>query len=299
MAFRLSGVRCRRSPGCPTEGTAPISARRVASGRSVLPPGIEVGPIAGDRETGVERTPAETGHLEGPEDCLDRHLRGDLPADDPAPRGVQVRDVGHPFGGVDGGPVRDSDGVRTFRVKDPVNEVRGDVGTTASLSSPLGDLVAPDPGHCHEPGDLVPPDVVAGFLRGDDMSVWILYLRSSPAGRRPGWGSGPRPRSPSRRVPARGLEVGVRVSRACGRWARQRPRCTEAGEGRCERSLRPRRTPRRDIGISFVRRSSRFSLDHGFVRSHSRSPRDRPSSMSASRPSPVRLRPEAELVCHR
>jgi len=30
-AFRLSGVRCRRSPGCPTEGTAPISARLVAS----------------------------------------------------------------------------------------------------------------------------------------------------------------------------------------------------------------------------------------------------------------------------
>jgi len=49
--------------------------------------------------------------------------------------------------------------VRTFRVKDPVNEVGSDVGTTASLSSsPLGDLVAPDPGHRHEPGDLVPPD---------------------------------------------------------------------------------------------------------------------------------------------
>jgi len=99
---------------------------------------------------------------------------------------------------------------------------------------------------------------------------------------------------PSRRVPARSLEVGVRVTRACGRWARWSPRCSEAGEGRCGRSLRPRRTPRRDIGISFVRRSSRFSLDHGFVRSHSRSPRDRPPSMSASRPTPVRLRPEAE-----
>jgi len=48
-------------------------------------------------------------------------------------------DVGHPFGGADGGLVRDSARVRTFRVKDPVNEVRGDVGTTASLSSsPLG-----------------------------------------------------------------------------------------------------------------------------------------------------------------
>jgi len=30
-AFRLSGVRCRRSPGCPTEGTARSSARLVAS----------------------------------------------------------------------------------------------------------------------------------------------------------------------------------------------------------------------------------------------------------------------------
>jgi len=244
----------------------------------------------------VERTPAETGHLEERED---RHLRGDLPADDPAPRRVEVRDVGHPLGGVDVGLVRDSARVRTFRVKDPVNEVRGDVGATASLSSPLGDLVAPNPGHCHEPGDLVPPDVVAGFRRGDDMSVWIPYLRSSPAGRRPGWGSGPRPRSPSRRVPARCLEVGVRVTRACHRWARRSPRCSEPGEGRWRCSLRPRRTPRRDIGISFVRRSSRFSLDHGFVRPRPRSPRDRPSSMSASRPSPVRLRPEAEGPRHR
>jgi len=40
----------------------------------------------------------------------------------------------------------------------------------------------PHPGHCHEPGDLVPPDVVAGFLRGDDMSAWIPYLRNSPTG---------------------------------------------------------------------------------------------------------------------
>jgi len=130
------------------------------------------------------------------------------------------------------------------------------------------------------------------------MSVWIPYLRSSPPGGRPGWGSGPRPRSPSRRVPARGLVVGVRVTRACHRWARRSPRCCEPGEGRCGRSLRPRRTPRRDIGISFVRRSSWFSSDHGCVRPRSRSPRDRASSMSASRPTPVRLRPEAELVCH-
>jgi len=103
---------------------------------SVLAPGIRVGPIEGERETGVERTPAETGHLEGPEDRLDRHLRGDLPADDHAPRGVDERDVGHRFGGVDGGPVRDSSRVRTFRVKDPVNEVGGDVGTTASVVTP-------------------------------------------------------------------------------------------------------------------------------------------------------------------
>jgi len=142
---------------------------------------------------------------------------------------------------------------------------------------PLATSSPPDPGHRHEPGDLVPPDVVAGFLRGNDMSVRIPYLRSSPTGGRPGWGSGPRPRSPSRRVPARCLVVGVRVTRACGRWARWSPRCTEAGEGRCGRSLRPRRTPRRDIGISFARRSSRFSSDHGFVRPRSRSPRVRAS----------------------
>jgi len=131
------------------------------------------------------------------------------------------------------------------------------------------------------------------------MSVWIPYLRSSPPGGRPGWGRGLRPRSPSRRVPARCRVVGVRVTRACGRWARWSSRCSEPGEGRCERSLRPRRTPRRDMRISFARRSSRFSLDHGFVRSHSRSPRDRPSSMSASRPTPVRLRPEAERCATR
>jgi len=92
----------------------------------------------------MERTPAEPGHVEGPEDRLDRHLRGDLPADDRAARGVEVRDVGHPFGSADGGEVRDSAGVRTFRPKDPVNEVGGDVGAAASLSSsPLGDARRP------------------------------------------------------------------------------------------------------------------------------------------------------------
>jgi len=135
-AFTLSGVRCRRSPGCPTEGTAPISARRVASRTSVLTPGIGVGPIEGERETAVARTPAEPGHLEGPEDRLDRHLRDDLPADDHAPRRVDEGDVGHPFGSADGGPVRDSARVRTFRVKDPADKVGSDVGTTASVVTP-------------------------------------------------------------------------------------------------------------------------------------------------------------------
>jgi len=123
----------------------------------------------------MERTPAEPGHVEGSEDRLDRHLGGDLPADDHAPRGVDERDVGHPFGGADVGEVRDPEGVRTFRVKDPVNEVGSDVGATASLRRrhPSATLDAPDPGDRHEPGDLVPPDVVAGFLRGNDMSLWI------------------------------------------------------------------------------------------------------------------------------
>jgi len=122
----------------------------------------------------------------------------------------------------------------------------------------------------------------------------IPDLRSSPTGGRPGWGSGPRPRCSSRRLPAPCLVVGVRVTRACGRWARWSSRCCEPGEGRCGRSLRPRRTPRLDIGISFARRSSRFSVDHGCVRPRPRSPRDRASQMWASRPTPVRLRPEAE-----
>jgi hypothetical protein len=183
----------RRPSGSPACGVValPVARRRGPRrslfgarprGRLVLPPGIEVGPIEGEREGVVERTPAEPGHLEGPEDRLDRHRRGDLPADDPAPRGVEVRDVGHPFGGADVGEVRDRERVRMFRPKDPVNEVGGDVGTTASLSRhPSATLVARDPGHCHEPGDLVPPDVVAGFLGGDDLSVWIPCLRRAPA----------------------------------------------------------------------------------------------------------------------
>jgi len=123
---------------------ADLCQARGLANASVLTPGIRVGPIEGERETVVERTPAEAGHLEGREDRLDRHLGGDLPADDHAPRGVDERDVGHPFGGADGGPVRDSARVQAFRVKDPVNEVGGDVGTTASLSSsPLGDARRP------------------------------------------------------------------------------------------------------------------------------------------------------------
>jgi len=112
---------------------ADLCQARGLADASVLTPGIGVGPIAGERETGVEPTPAEIGHLEGPEDRLDRHLGGDLPADDHAPRGVEERDVGHPFGGADVGEVRDPEGVRTFPVKDPVNEVGSDVGTTASV----------------------------------------------------------------------------------------------------------------------------------------------------------------------
>jgi len=283
-------VRCRRCPGEPTEGTAPISARRVAL-RTLGPP---------------------SRHRSGPDRRRTRDRRGTHPGGDRSPRGP---------GGLSGpsSPRRPArrrsctssrrgerrrpslrwcgrrSGPRLFARADVPRERPGERGQGrrrchgVCRRHPLATLVAPNPGHCHEPGDLVPPDVVAGLRRGDDMSVWIPYLRSSPAGRRPGWGRGPRPRSPSRRVPARCLEVGVRVTRACGRWARWSPRCSEAGEGRCERSLRPRRTPRRDIGISFVRRSSRFSLDHGFVRSRSRSPRDRPPSMSASRPTPVRL----------
>jgi len=123
---------------------ADLCLSRGLADASVLTPGIRVGPIAGGRETAVERTPPETGHLEEREDRLDRHLGGDLPADDHAARGVDERDVGHPFGGADVGEVRDPEGVRTFSVKDPVNEVGSDVGATASLSSSLlGDAGRP------------------------------------------------------------------------------------------------------------------------------------------------------------
>jgi len=43
----------------------------------------------------------------------------------------------------------------------------------------------------------------------------------------------------------------------------------EPGEGRCGRSLRPRRTPRLDMRISFARRSSRFSLSSSRIRAAS------------------------------
>jgi len=55
---------------------AELCQARGLANASVLAPGIRVGPIEGDRETGVERTPAEPGHLEEREDRLDRHLRG-------------------------------------------------------------------------------------------------------------------------------------------------------------------------------------------------------------------------------
>jgi len=81
---------------------AELCQARGLADASVLTPGIGVGSIEGERETAVERTPAEPGHLEEREDRLDRHLRGDLPSDDHAPRGVDDEaDVGHPFGGAD------------------------------------------------------------------------------------------------------------------------------------------------------------------------------------------------------
>jgi len=246
----------------------------------------------------MERTPAEPGHVEGPEDRLDRHLRGDLPTDDHAPRGVEVRDVGHPFGGADVGEVRDRERVRTFSVKDPVNEVGSDVGTRRLF-------VVVTPRRRSSPGI---PDIAMSRATWSRPTSWparVAAMTWDPIpekftdGRATRMGARPASPLPSRRVPARCLHIGVRVTRTCGRWARRSPRCCEPGEGCCGRSTRLRRTPRLDMRISFARRSSWFSVDHGFVRPRPRSPRDRPSSMSASRPTPVRLRPEAELACHR
>jgi len=135
-AFRLSGVRCRRSPGCPTEGTAPISARRVAS-RTVGPPSRHrSGP---DRGRTRDRHGTHPGGAGPP-----RRERG--PSGPSSPRrpfsrrsctswcrGERRRPSLRWCGR---GPVRDSAGVRTCSPKDPVNEVRGDVGTTASVVTP-------------------------------------------------------------------------------------------------------------------------------------------------------------------
>jgi len=87
--------------------------------------------------------------------------------------------------------------------------------------------------------------------------------------------------------------------RCAGQWsarpmARRSSWCCEPGEGRCRCSLRPRRTPRPDIGISFARRSSRFSRPitdtGGLTRGHAgiepcrRPPLDPLRSDSASTP---------------
>jgi len=94
---------------------------------------------------------------------------------------------------------------------DPVNEVNGTSAPGVSRRRhPSVTLVGPDPGHRHEPGDLVPPDVVVGFRQKG------AYKRAQPEESEEG--SGPRPRSPSRRVPDRSRVVGVRVSGAYGRW---------------------------------------------------------------------------------
>jgi len=85
---------------------------------------------------------------------------------------------------------------------DPVNEVNGTSAPGVSRRRhPSVTLVVPGPGHCHEPGDLVPPDVVVGFRQKG------AYKRAQPEESEDG--SGPRPRFPSRRVPARCRVVGA------------------------------------------------------------------------------------------
>jgi len=114
---------------------AELCEARGLANASVLPPGIGVGPIEGERETAVERTPAEPGHLEergssgssSPRRPFSRRSctswrRGER-------RRPSLRWCGR-------GPVRDPAGVRTFRLKAPVNEIRSDAGTTASLVTP-------------------------------------------------------------------------------------------------------------------------------------------------------------------
>jgi len=127
------------------------------------------------------------------------------------------------------------------------------------------------------------------------MSVWISSLRGAPTGgpgqkRARKW-RGRRRRCPSRWVPARCRHVGVRISGACGRGARWNSRCSEPGEGRSRCSLRPPSKPTPDIGISFARRSSRFSRsitdacgltrDHPGIELRSRPPLDPLRSDSA------------------
>jgi len=125
---------------------------------SVLAPSIGVG-----HETGVERTPAEPGHLEEREDRLDRHLRGDLPADDHAARGVDehrrrpsLRSCGR------------RSGPRLCGRSDVPTERPGERGRgrrrhhgVSLVVTPRRCSSPPNPGYRHEPGHLVPPDVVA------------------------------------------------------------------------------------------------------------------------------------------
>jgi len=162
-AFRLSGVRCRRCRGCPTEGTPPISARRVAS-RTLGPPSRHrSGPDRGRPRDRHGTHPGGAGPLRG-----ERGPSGPSSPRRPASRrscGSWRRDERRRpslrWCGRRSGP-------RLCARSDVPCERPGERGRgrrrhhgVSLVVNPRRRSSSPNPGHCHEPGDLVPPDVGA------------------------------------------------------------------------------------------------------------------------------------------
>jgi len=168
----LSGVRCRRSPGEPRAKRAPIPVRRSPSRTSCPPSRRPSGP---DRIRTEGRRGTSPGGDRPPRGERGPSSEGNLPADDRAARGVEERDVGHSPGAADFGRLRDSArGDR--RTRGTSQKRRRHHGVCCCRYPPVAP-VTPDPSHLHEPGQLVPRDLVAARLAAmtfaNDMSVWI------------------------------------------------------------------------------------------------------------------------------
>ncbi|CCI51474.1 hypothetical protein BN13_1060002 [Nostocoides jenkinsii Ben 74] len=136
------------------------------SHRGELRPGIRM------RHQPDEPVPAtgRSGHLQSVEDHLGLHVRCDPPADDPSTERVDDEaHIRHPRPGRNVGQIRHPQRVGPVGLEVPVDQVRRSGGTGILLGR---EHLLPKPGHAldsqppHQPGDLVPADVVARALGG-------------------------------------------------------------------------------------------------------------------------------------